>query len=490
MDIKNKNLLYDLTEFFYDVNSKFNKSKLFVSLQDTKEYCACRLRLYAILKEIRPALDIGYTLQDYPKQVYKKLIEEENVFAKVLMELKKMEEQYKMNEESYLIESVTKKRRTEDIQFCEDTTSPLEIDYFSFHICFLPLIKGDREYKYECFKWESAWLYVRFMHLPEPMKQEIMQQVLKLELRDFKKNDDGSINVPFYLVRKLVVKRLVHFWKGMANVPPENHFIFVINHFETKLSRLIESNELFSYPKTMSYLSFQSYRMMANCCKAILTKYRPRICKTDFDASLENDFLSETNSIQDGINQLKLETMNTKLFPLCMQQIVEEVQKKSHTKYGARLQLNIFFKSIGLPYREAVRFWMKHFCSRISEETFKKQYLYQIQHIYGLRGSKCIYRQKNCDDLMNDDVMVGCPFKNLNDKNMREALKKCSNNNPEKPILQDDVEGVMNHYYPNNFTKACSQQCAQLCDVEDLIGYVPHITNPAQFYCIATKFQQ
>lgn len=47
-----------------------------------------------------------------------------------------------------------------------------------------------------------------------------------------------------------------------------------------------------------------------------------------------------------------------------MKHLYDVVQKDHHLKHGGRLQLGLFFKGLGLPIDESIKFWRNNFTKR------------------------------------------------------------------------------------------------------------------------------
>jgi hypothetical protein len=79
-----------------------------------------------------------------------------------------------------------------------------------------------------------------------------------------------------------------------------------------------------------------------------------------------------------------------------------------HLKHGARFQLRLFLKDIGLPLSEALSFWLSTLPSmNVNELT------YGVRHTYGKEGARKQYSMPSCSSLsrlLTTDIHHGCYF--------------------------------------------------------------------------------
>ena len=99
--------------------------------------------------------------------------------------------------------------------------------------------------------------------------------------------------------------------------------------------------------------------------------------------------------------------------------LIRELMSQKHIKNGARLQLSLFLRGIGMSKREALRFWKKY--------EMKMDYGYFANYHYAkgyssLSCQKIIKSHTNCGDCN------GCPFKRLDDGKLIDLIQKCHKN--------------------------------------------------------------
>jgi DNA primase large subunit len=80
-------------------------------------------------------------------------------------------------------------------------------------------------------------------------------------------------------------------------------------------------------------------------------------------------------------------------FPACMRNLHANLRKNSRLKHFGRLQYTLFLKGLGLSMDECIAFWRCSF-KLISDDTFNKEYKYNIRHAYGDVGGDANRRGK------------------------------------------------------------------------------------------------
>ena len=134
-------------------------------------------------------------------------------------------------------------------------------------------------------------------------------------------------------------------------------------------------------------------------------------------------------------------------FPLCMQRLYASlVSGKHHLKYDGRFRLATFLKAAGLSLEEATEFWRAEFAKGgVSPERFRREYQYQLEHVYGKVGGGVIkYHPTGCDKMIRNKCNVedfcGCPLSTVHDSPevIRGALVRDGLGAP-------DVEDLMEH---------------------------------------------
>ena len=145
--------------------------------------------------------------------------------------------------------------------------------------------------------------------------------------------------------------------------------------------------------------------------------------------------------------------------PLCMWNPYSKLTSKTgrtHLKYFARMQLNLFLKGIGVKLEEALVFWKKEFMmGGIDGEKFDKEYAYNFRHHYGEEGSRIKYKPFCCQQLIQSSPVKGtsctsgCAYKHYKPDDLQHALNAMS-------LDRKVVTAVTNKAKEGHFQLACT----------------------------------
>jgi len=110
-----------------------------------------------------------------------------------------------------------------------------------------------------------------------------------------------------------------------------------------------------------------------------------------------------------------------------MQLLHKALVTNNHLKHNGRLQYGLFLKGAGLSLEESMTFWKKHFCKKIAEDKFEKEYAYNIRHNYGKEGKRTDYTPWGCERIqslppMGSGETHGCPFKTYSEDKLKTIL--------------------------------------------------------------------
>lgn len=147
--------------------------------------------------------------------------------------------------------------------------------------------------------------------------------------------------------------------------------------------------------------------------------------------NLHTTYLGKDYSVGDGnkISVEHLEQLSKKSYPLCMRTLHEGLKATHHLKHGARMQLGLFLKGIGVSVEDSMRFWRQEFTKAMDLERFEKTYAYNIRHNYGREGSMVNYTPYSCMKVISTSVGPqenhGCPFKQLDGAVLKQRLVDC-----------------------------------------------------------------
>lgn len=246
---------------------------------------------------------------------------------------------------------------------------------------------------------------------------------------------DRNIKIHFTKCSELLVKHSYELKNGYFEMNDHAINAFIINEFR----EILESSINILHDR-------------------FLIESDPRIIK------LSQELLFKTVQSTDTVSN-KIIMENVKLFPLCIQGIIEQLYNEKHLKYNNRQTLCLFFKDIGMDINDCIAFFRSHY--KCSSEEFNKEYLYSIRHNYGLEGKRANYGSFSCNKIMsfsNDQGSFGCPFIKNND-----FVK-----------IHTDIEDLSLDKGP---FKCCKQVGSQLKkDIDDF-----NFTTPAEYFKILVK---
>lgn len=117
---------------------------------------------------------------------------------------------------------------------------------------------------------------------------------------------------------------------------------------------------------------------------------------------------------------------------MCMRNLHTTLRKNNHLKYFGRLQYTLFLKGIGLSMEECLIFWRQSF-KLITDETFNKEYRYNVRHAYGDVGGDATRRGRgyapfSCQRILTEHPpgsgeSHGCPYRHFSIENLITLLQ-------------------------------------------------------------------
>lgn len=120
---------------------------------------------------------------------------------------------------------------------------------------------------------------------------------------------------------------------------------------------------------------------------------------------LSKNFATPDSTISDSDTALNGAPINaatidplSQHFPLCMRNLHMTLRKNSHLKHFGRLQYTLFLKGIGLTLEDCLIFWRQAF-KLITDDTFNKEYRYNVRHAYGDVGGGGLRQGQTTDCL-------------------------------------------------------------------------------------------
>ena len=115
----------------------------------------------------------------------------------------------------------------------------------------------------------------------------------------------------------------------------------------------------------------------------------------------------------------------------------------------------MFLKGIGLSLDDALLFWQGAFSKKVTQETFTKQYRYNIRHNYGKEGKRADYTPYSCSKIImgsapGHDEHHGCPFKYFDETHLTGALRKLR-------VAGTDINDIVDLAKDQHYQLACRQ---------------------------------
>lgn len=247
----------------------------------------------------------------------------------------------------------------------------------------------------------------------------------------FKNEEESWFKVDWENVPELVEQRKVLLRMGKAFVHMREQTSMVVGEFSRQLEAGLE-------------LAARALPRMDedNRLSPILTHLSKSFASPDAQYNADSSSISDTTVITANM----IDALASH-FPLCMQSLHRELRKNSHLKHFARLQYSLFLKGIGLDMNECIAFWRKSF-KLMTDDKFKKEYLYNIRHAYGDVGGDSNRRgrgytpyscQKLITDIPSSGQSHGCPYRWFSQDNLMGLLQATGVNDREvlKSVKED-----------------------------------------------------
>lgn len=143
-----------------------------------------------------------------------------------------------------------------------------------------------------------------------------------------------------------------------------------------------------------------------------------------------------------------------------MQNLHRTLRRDAHLKHYGRLQYTLFLKGIGLNLEECLLFWRSSF-NKITDDTFNKEYRYNVRHAYGDVGGDSNrrgggYSPFSCQKILTEHPpgpgeTHGCPYRHFNLENLTALLQ--STGISDRSVLQ----GVKEDKDKQKFHMACNR---------------------------------
>ncbi|GAP90971.1 putative DNA primase large subunit [Rosellinia necatrix] len=175
-------------------------------------------------------------------------------------------------------------------------------------------------------------------------------------------------------------------------------------------------------------------------------------------------------------------------FPLCMQNLHKTLRRDAHLKHFGRLQYTLFLKGIGLNLEECLIFWRSSF-HKITDDTFNKDYRYNVRHVYGDVGGDSNrrgggYSPFSCQKILTEHPpgpgeAHGCPYRHFSLENLTSLLQSVGIT--DRSVLQGVKEDrdhqkfhmacnrVFEHVHKNEIKKAKEESIMTSAQLETIV---------------------
>ncbi|KAI1491429.1 eukaryotic and archaeal DNA primase, large subunit-domain-containing protein [Biscogniauxia mediterranea] len=260
-----------------------------------------------------------------------------------------------------------------------------------------------------------------------------------------KKANDEELwyKVDWDRVPELVEARRVFLKAGKAYVPSKEQASMVVAEFTKRLDRSLELTAR-ALPRLDE--DDRLSPILDHLSKNFITP----------DAS----YASSTSSVPGAdISARNIDALSSQ-FPLCMQNLHRSLRRDGHLKHYGRLQYTLFLKGMGLNLEECLIFWRSSF-HKFTDDTFNKEYRYNIRHAYGDVGGDSNrrgggYGPFSCQKILTEHPpgpgdSHGCPYRHFNLENLTALLQGVGIT--DRSVLQ----GVKEDKESQKFHMACNR---------------------------------
>ncbi|TVY26354.1 putative DNA primase large subunit [Lachnellula hyalina] len=255
--------------------------------------------------------------------------------------------------------------------------------------------------------------------------------------------EESYFKVDWIRVPELVESRRVFLKAGKAYVPGREQLSMVVAEFTSRLDKALELTS-----RALPRLD-EDDRLTP-----ILTHLSQNF--TTPDASYSS---SATALPGADISARNIDTLSSS-FPLCMQNLHRSLRRDAHLKHFGRLQYTLFLKGIGLNLEECLVFWRSSF-SKITDDTFNKEYRYNVRHTYGDVGGDSNrrgggYTPFSCQKILTEHPpgpgeAHGCPYRHFSIDNLTALLQNVGVKD------QEVLRGVKEDKEKTKFHLACNR---------------------------------
>lgn len=190
---------------------------------------------------------------------------------------------------------------------------------------------------------------------------------------------------------------------------------------------------------------------------------------------LGQDF-SNRKSAAGNVTANMLDQLSKDSYPLCMQNLHQNLRQYHHLKHWGRQQYGLFLKGIGLSLEEALKFWRMEFTRIMDGDKFDKQYAYNIQHNYGKEGKRADYTPLSCIRIITANPPAagdfhGCPFRHFGVDFLRQRLQSFR-------LPNDGINEIVDSVKQGHYQLACGRHFEIRNNLD--VKFVPQ--HPNQYF--------
>ncbi|KAF4121836.1 DNA primase large subunit [Geosmithia morbida] len=274
-------------------------------------------------------------------------------------------------------------------------------------------------------------------------KAELADQLAAMQPPRKTIEDDTWFKVDWMRVPDLVEGRRVLLRHGKAYVPGREQASMVVAEFTSRLDRQLELTAR-ALPRLDE--DDRLTPILAHLSKNFVTP----------DASYASNTGAPDGAVMTAANVDKL----SQHFPACMSHLHRSLRRDAHLKHYGRLQYTLFLKGMGLNLEECLAFWRGAF-HKVTDDTFNKEYRYNVRHAYGDVGGDANrrgggYSPFSCQKILTEHPpgageAHGCPYRHFNMENLTALVQGMGVS--DKAVIQgikDDKDNV-------KFNMACNR---------------------------------
>lgn len=219
--------------------------------------------------------------------------------------------------------------------------------------------------------------------------------------------------VPFRFALKAMENYDVELKNGRCQITPYTSFMVLQDLFEECLK--IHRDSL---KRKVNDIYRQDGRMV-DIVESI------KAYKEHLDSNIESFYDKKEKFENMSVESIYVQAKN--YFPLCMLEIFDSFKSAHTLKHMGRLQFGMFLKGLGMDVKETIRLFTMELKRTGKGEKQVKEYVYYIEHMYGMQGKKTDYAPWSCQKIMGkspgtNNESWGCPYVYYSEKSLSDAL--------------------------------------------------------------------